>query len=104
MFYACYEASQFGIPEILPELLLLGVLREDRKHVLPWLGESADLDAIRRRIEQEIPHGEKIQTTVELPLSNAGKRVLAYAEEEVGRLKQQYLDTIHIVAGLARRR
>src|SRR5215469_4782747 len=81
IFFARYEASQCGNPEILPEHLLLGILREDRACMLRLLGESADLDAIRRQIEQETPHGDKTKTSVDLPMSLASKRALAYGAE-----------------------
>jgi ATP-dependent Clp protease ATP-binding subunit ClpC len=45
IFFARYEASQFGTPQIESEHVLLGLLREDRflfRHLMPsgWTVES----------------------------------------------------------------
>lgn len=37
IFFARYEASEFGNPEINPEFLLLGLLREEKHVVTRWL-------------------------------------------------------------------
>jgi ATP-dependent Clp protease ATP-binding subunit ClpC len=36
IFFARYEASQFGAPAIEPEHLLLGLLKEDKQLVSPF--------------------------------------------------------------------
>ncbi|MBV9742329.1 MAG: ATP-dependent Clp protease ATP-binding subunit, partial [Acidobacteriia bacterium] len=102
IFFARYEASQFGTSEILPEHLLLGILREDKTLTRRILGESPVVEAIRKRIESEIPRGEKTLTSVDLPVSLASKRILAYAAEEAERLNHKQIAAEHMLAGILR--
>lgn len=87
VFFARYEASQFGQPCIETEHLLLGLLREDKALTNRFLGAHALVDSIRREIEKNTIVREKISTSVDLPLSNECKRVLAYAAEEAAQIK-----------------
>src|SRR5271165_3165669 len=68
------------------EHLLLGFLREDKALTLRFLRSPSSVDAIRREIAIHTTVGEKTSTSVDLPLSNECKRVLAYAAEEAERL------------------
>ena len=47
IFFARYEASQFGSPCIETEHLLLGLLREDKALANRFLRSSASVDSIR---------------------------------------------------------
>jgi ATP-dependent Clp protease ATP-binding subunit ClpC len=78
IFFARYEASQFGSPYI----------------------ES--VDSIRKQIEGHTTMREKGSTSVDLPLSNECKRVLAYAAEEAERLSHKHIGTEHLLLGLLR--
>ncbi len=101
IFFGRYEASQYGSPYIETEHLLLGILREDKplaRHCLP----SGASEAIRAKVDGSKPIAEKVSTSVDLPLSNANKRVLAYAAEEAERLKHQHIGTEHLLLGLLR--
>jgi ATP-dependent Clp protease ATP-binding subunit ClpC len=100
IFFARYEASQFGSPEISSAELLLGVLRAD-KAVALRLGFGG-VAAIRREIEALAPKRQKVAASVDLPLSHESKRALAYAAEESERLNQQSIGTAHLVLGLLR--
>jgi ATP-dependent Clp protease ATP-binding subunit ClpC len=82
IFFARYEASQFGSPYIETEHILLGVLREDKALTNRFLRSLAPVESIRKQIEAHTIVREKTSTSVDLPLSNEGKRVLAYAAEE----------------------
>jgi ATP-dependent Clp protease ATP-binding subunit ClpC len=79
IFFARYEASQFGSPYIETEHLLLGVLREDKALTNRLLPSHTSIDSIRSQIEASTTFRDKVSTSVDLPLSNEGKRVLAYA-------------------------
>src|SRR5215831_2928201 len=46
--------------------------------------------------------GEKVSTSVDLPLSLDCKRVLAYGAEEAERLNHQHIGTDHLLLGLLR--
>ncbi len=102
LFFARYEASQFGSLEIETEQLLLGVLREDKALANRFLGSSANCESIRQQITQHTPARGKVSTSVDLPLSHESKRVLGYAAEESERMGQKHLDTPHLLLGLLR--
>src|SRR6266545_6519653 len=103
IFFARYEASQFGADAIEPEHLLLGASREDRRlfvEILPAGEES--LESIRRSIEKQKPPKPRIPVTVELPLAPETKRALHYAHDESDRLKHRHIGTEHLLLGLMR--
>ncbi len=102
IFFARYEASQFGSPYIETEHLLLGLLREDKALTNRFLRSHASVEKIRKQIEEHTFIREKVSTSVDLPLSNEGKRVLAYAAEEAERLGHKHIGTEHLLLGLLR--
>jgi ATP-dependent Clp protease ATP-binding subunit ClpC len=102
IFFARYEASQFGSPYIETEHLLLGLLREDKALTNRFLRSHASVDSIRKQIEGHTTMREKGSTSVDLPLSNECKRVLAYAAEEAERLSHKHIGTEHLLLGLLR--
>jgi hypothetical protein len=102
IFFARYEASQFGSPYIETEHLLLGLLREDNALTDRFLRSDASVESIRKQIESRTTVREKVSTSVDLPLSNECKRVLAYAAEEAERLSQEDIGTEHLLLGLLR--
>lgn len=102
IFFARYEASQFGSPYIETEHLLLGLLREDKALTNRFLRTHREVETIRREIEEHTVVREKVSTSVDLPLSNEGKRVLAYAAEEAEALSHKHIGTEHLLLGLLR--
>jgi ATP-dependent Clp protease ATP-binding subunit ClpC len=102
IFFARYEASQFGSPSIETEHLLLGLLREDKALTNRFLRSHASVETIRKQIEGRTPIREKVSTSVDLPLSQECKRVLTYAAEEAERLSHKYIGTEHLLLGLLR--
>jgi ATP-dependent Clp protease ATP-binding subunit ClpC len=102
IFFARYEASQFGSPYIETEHLLLGLLREDRDIANRVARSGASVVSIRKQIEAETPVREKVPTSIDLPLSEACKRVLGYAAEEAERLSHKHIGTEHLLLGLLR--
>src|SRR5579862_699798 len=102
VFFARYEASQFGTPHIETEHLLLGLLREDRALANRFLRSGASIETIRKQIEGRLGLGAKISTSVDLPLSLESKRVLEYAVEEAERLSNKHIGTEHLLLGLLR--
>src|ERR1700689_1367997 len=102
IFFARYEASQFGSPYIETEHLLLGLLREDKALTNRFLRSHASVESIRKQIEGHTTIREKVSTSVDLPLSNECKRVLAYASEEAERLSHKHIGTEHLLLGLLR--
>jgi ATP-dependent Clp protease ATP-binding subunit ClpC len=102
IFFARYEASQFGSPYIETEHLLLGLLREDKPLTSRFISSHASLESIQEKIDEHTIIREKIATSVDLPLSNEGKRVLAYAAEEADQLKHTQIGTEHLLLGMLR--
>ena len=102
IFFARYEASQFGSPYIETEHLLLGLLRESKVITAKLLNGSDSVEAIRRKVESKSTQRDKVSTSVDLPLSNESKRVLAYGAEEAERLGHKHIGTEHRLLGLLR--
>jgi hypothetical protein len=102
IFFARYEASEFGSPAIETEHLLLGFLRENKALADRFLPSVAAVESIRQRVRAVTPVREKISTSVDLPLSDECRRVLAYAAEEAEHLNHQHVGTEHLLLGLLR--
>lgn len=99
VFFARYEASEFGTPYIEPEHLLLGLFREARV-MLVGLGVPENL-ARELRAEMK-PAGDKASTSVDLPLSRSAKRVLAYSAEEAETFHHKYIAPEHFLLAFLR--
>src|SRR6201987_4495341 len=102
IFFARYEASQFGSPYIDTEHLLLGLLREDKALTNRFLRSHPSVESIRKQIEGHTTIREKVSTSVDLPLSNECKRVLAHAAEDAERPSHKHIGTEHLLLGLLR--
>ena len=100
IFFARYEASQYGSPYIETEHLLLGILREDKMLTYRLLRALSPVEMIRKKIDAHTVRREQIPTSVDLPLSNECTRVLAYAAEEAERLAHKQIGTQHLLLGL----
>jgi ClpA/ClpB-like protein len=98
IFFARYEASQYGAPAIDTEHLLLGLLRED-KSLHRWLPKT-DLQTIRRRVDERSPKHPPTSTAIDLLLTTAGKRALKFAADEAERLAHRHIGTEHLLLGL----
>ncbi len=102
IFFARYEASQFGSPTIETEHLLLGLMREDKSLTNRFLRSHSSIESIRKEIEGRTIIREKVSTSIELPLSAECKRILAYAAEEAERLRHRHIGTEHLLLGILR--
>jgi len=102
IFFARYEASQFGSPYIETEHLLLGILREDKALAHRVLHSNAAVESIRKQIDSKALTRQKLSTSVDLPLSRESKRVLAFAAEESERMHHKNIETDHLLLGLLR--
>ena len=102
IFFARYEASQFGSATIESEHFLLGLIREDEKCLQALIPTSTSIEAIRSQIQDQIPVHEKISTSIDLPLSDECKRILGFAAEESEVLGHSHLDTSHQLLGILR--
>src|SRR5881409_1581098 len=102
IFFARYEASQFGSTTIETEHLLLGLIREDKILTNRFLRNHSSIDSIRQQIEGRTAIHERVPTSADLPLSSECKRILAYAAEEAERLNHQHIGTEHLLLGILR--
>ncbi len=103
IFFARYEASQFGASQIEAEHILLGLMREDKNLTSRFFSRSqTSIESIRKEIEGRTILRERISTSVDLPLSVEAKRVLAFAAEESERLGHRHIGTEHLLLGLLR--
>jgi Clp amino terminal domain, pathogenicity island component len=100
IFFARYEASEYGSPYIETEHLLLGLLREDKAVANIFLGQGDIQTEIRTEIERHITRKERIPTSVEIPLTVDCRKVLNLAAEESERLGHRDVGTEHILLGM----
>jgi ATP-dependent Clp protease ATP-binding subunit ClpC len=103
IFFARYEASQFGAQAIEPEHILLGLLREDKQLAQKFFrSPHSTAESIRKEIEERTPLREKVAPSVDLPLSMQAKRVLNHAADESERLQHRNIGTEHLLLGILR--
>jgi ATP-dependent Clp protease ATP-binding subunit ClpA len=95
IFFARYAAEGFGHPEITPEDLLLGVLREDRS-IRSCLRPEA-LQEIRRALGGNPPRSRILRNKT---VSAACRRILAAAREEIDRTGEKQILPRHLIAAI----
>jgi ATP-dependent Clp protease ATP-binding subunit ClpC len=100
VFFARYEASQFGSPYIETEHLLLGLLREDQALNNRFLRSHSAVASIREDIERHSVIRENIPTSADLPLSTGCRNVLNHAARESERLSHNHIGTEHLLLGI----
>jgi ATP-dependent Clp protease ATP-binding subunit ClpC len=104
IFFARYEALQYGSHFIAPEHILLGLMREDKTvsaRFFPFR-KTVTVEAIRREVEDRIVLRERIPQSAELHLAPESKRILIYANEESRALKNRHIGPEHLLLGLLR--
>ncbi len=104
IFFARYEALQYGSQTIAPEHILLGLMREDKTlsaRVFPFR-HVLTVDSIRRDVEERIVLRERIPQSSELHLSPATKQILFYANDESRQLKNRHIGPEHLLLGIVR--
>jgi ketosteroid isomerase-like protein len=102
IFFARYEASQYGSAVIASEHILLGLLREDRTIMRRFAGFIQLGPEIRPEIENLIKRSKPFSTSVEVPLSDESKQILNFAGEEADRLSHRHIGTEHILLAILR--
>jgi hypothetical protein len=102
IFFARYEASNYGSSYIESEHLLLGLLREDRG-LARWFPAERNVEPeIRAEIERRITRGKRISVSVEVPLTVECKNILNLAGDESERLGHRHVGTEHMLLGILR--
>lgn len=102
IFFARFEASQFGSMYIETHHLLLGLMRENAALFEPWLQKPAAAEELRKYFEERFPARRDVATSVDLPLSHECRRALTFGAEEAGRLRHWHIGPEHLVLGLLR--
>ncbi|MDR0310467.1 MAG: ATP-dependent Clp protease ATP-binding subunit [Acidobacteriota bacterium] len=103
IFFARYEASQFGSPLIETEHILLGLFREDRGLAARFFpGAPASIHNLRKEIERFTTTRERIPISVDIPFSEESKRVLTNAADESVRMNHRFISSEHLLLGLLR--
>lgn len=104
IFFARYEALQYGSQVIAPEHILLGLMREDKtisSRFFPFR-HNLTVDIIRREVEERIVLRERIPQSAELHLAPETKKILALTKEEAERLNTRHIGVEHILLGILR--
>ncbi|MFN0277088.1 MAG: ATP-dependent Clp protease ATP-binding subunit [Pyrinomonadaceae bacterium] len=104
IFFARYEALQYGSQVIAPEHILLGLMREDKTlsaRFFPFR-RPLTVDSIRRDVLERIELRSRIPQSSELHLSNATKQILFYANDESRQLKNRHIGPEHLLLGIVR--
>jgi hypothetical protein len=102
IFFARYEASQFGSRTIDTHHLLLGILRGDLSIAARRVSPDT-IASLRQEIESRVPAvKEKVSTHMDLPLTESSKHILAYANEESELLGHHHIGTEHLLLGILR--
>lgn len=104
IFFARYEALQYGSQVIAPEHVLLGLMREDKTLSAKFFPfrHNLTVDTIRREVEERIVLRERIPQSAELHLAPETKKILALTKEESERLGNKQIGVEHILLGILR--
>ena len=102
IFFARYEASQFGSDMIETQHLLLGLMREDPYIINRFSFSHRLSESIRNEIERRIVVDKKSSVSVDLPLSDECKRILEYSTEEAEAVTHRDIGTEHLLLGIMR--
>jgi ATP-dependent Clp protease ATP-binding subunit ClpC len=104
IFFARYEALQYGSQVISPEHILLGLMRGDKTVSVRFFPfrSGMTVEAIRREVEERIVLRERMPQSAELHLAPETKRILVFAKEESERLQSRHIGTEHLLLGLLR--
>ena len=97
VFYARYTGAGLGHAEITAEDVLAGLLRENRE-IRSLLRREA-LEEIRRAVDLAGKPGGKAAMP-HLPLSNAAKEILSFADIEAERAGAKKIMARHLAAGI----
>ena len=105
MFFARYEASQFGAESIQSGHLLLGLLRESEKTSTQLLERmGVQVSALRERLVAALtPKDKKItpsSTSIDIPMEEEVKRILQHATAESAKLNHKHVGAEHLLLGM----
>lgn len=102
IFFARWEAQKSGSAYIEPAHLLLSLTHDADSKANQLFSLTAHAENFRQQLR--LHASARSSTSVDLPLSSVGKRVLAYAAEEAEQLASKPIGTEHLLLGLLRER
>lgn len=97
IFFARYQASMLGNEAIEPDHLLLSLLQDGNIRDLL----RVDIVQLSGRL-RGISTGKEIPTSVDMPLDEESKHVLAYAAEEAESMNHPQIAPEHLLLGIMR--
>lgn len=100
IFFARWEAQQSGSAYIEAKHILLGLTHDADSKANQLFALPPHVENFRAQLE--IHAAAKPATSVDLPLSNPSKRILAYAAQEADRLGSTPIGAEHLLLGLLR--
>jgi len=100
IFFARWEAQQSNSAYIEPEHLLLSLTHDADSKANQLFSLTTHAEDFRKQVK--LNSSAKSSSSVDLPLSNASKRILAYSAEEADRLTSRTIGTEHLLLGLLR--
>jgi ketosteroid isomerase-like protein len=102
IFFARYEASQYGSSFIESEHVLLGLLREDPALAKSFTEPNTFTTDIHSEIDQRVIRRKPFSTAIEVPLTPECKEILTLAAEEADEFGQWNVGTEHLLLGILR--
>jgi ATP-dependent Clp protease ATP-binding subunit ClpC len=102
IFFATWEAKQSGSARIETEHMLLGLTHDADSKANKLFNLAAHAEAFRKQLAVPLTGQPVSRKQIDIPLSNASKRVLAYTAEEAYRVGSEPIGTEHLLLGLLR--
>jgi ATP-dependent Clp protease ATP-binding subunit ClpA len=102
IFFALHEARAVGSPYIEPEHLMLALMRENRKLLITAFGTEAGVASFDTKLRSCLRPLAATPGSVDLPLANTSKRILAFAAEEAERMQHRHIGPEHLLLGIMR--
>ncbi|MDQ2746589.1 MAG: ATP-dependent Clp protease ATP-binding subunit [Acidobacteriota bacterium] len=104
IFFARYEALQYGSQVISPEHILLGLMREDKTIAARYFPfrNNLTVELIRRDVEERIVLRERIPQSAELHLAPETKQILQFAGSESQQMQSKTIGPEHLLLGLVK--
>jgi len=100
IFFSVWEARQAGSAYVEPGHLLLSLTHDINNKANQLFSLTTHAEDFRKQVK--LLSSAKSTSSVDLPLSNASKHILAYTAEEADRLTSKPIGTEHLLLGLLR--
>src|SRR6476660_2466786 len=100
IFFARWEAQQSNSAYIEPGHLLLSLTHDINNKANQLFSLTTHAENFRKQVK--LHSSAKSTSSVDLPLSNASKHILAYTAEEADHITSKSIGTEHLLLGLLR--